>query len=236
MKRSNGIILFEGPSRLDGAPIVAIMTGTDRPSANRKTGPMIQTWILRADEEPTDAIRSGADASICGSCPLRGVLGAERACYVNVGQAPLAVYRAWRRGVYLSRDMEHAEALVAGRALRIGSYGDPAAAPLSMWARLASAARTWTGYTHQWADLRPARRRMAQRLLMASTSSPAETAAARAAGWRTFEASAEASADAVECPADRGLTSCDRCSLCRGTSSGARSVWIRPHGPGARYA
>jgi hypothetical protein len=44
MPPPGGLVLWEGPSRLDGSPIVAIATfRTD----NRKTGPMIQTWIIR---------------------------------------------------------------------------------------------------------------------------------------------------------------------------------------------
>ena len=56
---------------LNRAPIVAILTGLRSPSANRKTGAMAQLWILSADESPVDASQSGADASVCGDCPLR---------------------------------------------------------------------------------------------------------------------------------------------------------------------
>ena len=68
---ANGVVLYRGPSRLDGAPIVVVATGLQRPSENEKTGPMVQTWILRSDEHPVSAVHSGADASICGDCPLR---------------------------------------------------------------------------------------------------------------------------------------------------------------------
>jgi hypothetical protein len=98
---ANGLVLYHGPSLLDRGPIVAVLTGLWRPSANRKTGAMLQTWILRADESPTDAHRSGADASICGPCPLRGSSGgANRRCYVNLGRAPLAVHRTVHSGLY----------------------------------------------------------------------------------------------------------------------------------------
>jgi hypothetical protein len=69
-----GLELWRGPSRLDGAPIVAIATGLAEPSSNPKTGPMVQTWILRADSSPQEAQRTGADASVCGDCPLRPLL------------------------------------------------------------------------------------------------------------------------------------------------------------------
>ena len=45
----NGVVLYEGPSVLDGAPIAVIAT---LKSANVKTGDMIQTWIIRSDMHP----------------------------------------------------------------------------------------------------------------------------------------------------------------------------------------
>ena len=80
---------------LDGAPIVVIATTK---SSNRKTGDMVQTWILRSDIKPTEASKAGADASICGDCKHRWSLGG--ACYVNIGQGPGAIFRAYKRGNY----------------------------------------------------------------------------------------------------------------------------------------
>ena len=61
MKRPNGYILWRGPSLLDGSPIVVIAI---KKSGNRKTGRMLQTYILRADQTPVEAIRSGAGAAL----------------------------------------------------------------------------------------------------------------------------------------------------------------------------
>jgi hypothetical protein len=96
---AGGLVLWEGPSRFDGSPIAAIATfRTD----NRKTGPMIQTWIIgTGNESPYQAVRSGADAAVCGSCPLRGSAGKARSCYVNVLKGgPHSVYRQYRAGLY----------------------------------------------------------------------------------------------------------------------------------------
>ena len=60
---NNAAIIYEGPSVIDGKPIVAIATYSGR---NRKTGAMVQTYILRADLNPLDASKTGEDASICG--------------------------------------------------------------------------------------------------------------------------------------------------------------------------
>lgn len=49
---ANGFVLYEGPSVLDGAPIVAIATMSTK---NAKTGAMVQTWILRANMAPLAA-------------------------------------------------------------------------------------------------------------------------------------------------------------------------------------
>ena len=63
-------VIYDGPSQIDGKPIVAIaQVGT----GNRKTGKgMVQTWILRSDIDPISASRTGEDSSICGDCPHKG--------------------------------------------------------------------------------------------------------------------------------------------------------------------
>src|SRR5690349_13631841 len=116
---------------------------------------MVQTWILRADRDPLAASQAGLDGSVCGDCPHRWSL--DGGCYVNLGQAPVSVWRAWKRGAY-SGDERTAlvnTALATGTPLRIGSYGDPMAVPASVWTDLLDIARasgraTWTGYTHRW--------------------------------------------------------------------------------------
>jgi hypothetical protein len=97
-KKQNGVILYRGPSMLDGAPIVAILTGLASSSLNPKTGDMLQTWIIREDVSPVDATRTGDDASVCGDCKHRPAnMGS---CYVTVFQAPRSVHAAYHRGVY----------------------------------------------------------------------------------------------------------------------------------------
>jgi len=93
MTQPNGMVIYRGPSQIDGAPIIAIATGLAKGSRNAKTGGgLIQTWIIREDVSPADAVHSGADASVCGACPHRGEIvdrrNKGRSCYVNVFQAP----------------------------------------------------------------------------------------------------------------------------------------------------
>lgn len=221
--KSNGAVLYRGPSLLDGAPIVTLLTGLARPTANAKTGDMLQTWILRADQSPSQAVASGTDSSICGTCRHRGDEDAPRTCYVLVQQAPRAVFQAWRKGAYLP-----AAPALADHLVRLGSYGDPAAVPQGVWRALVRNSRGWTGYTHAWRAAPHLRD-----LCMASVDSPAELQEARALGWRCFLVAPPGTAAArspkiarehnlVPCPAskERGnRTTCAACRLCQGTAS-----------------
>lgn len=237
MAATNSYILYEGPSLLDGSPIVAIATGFARGSANRKTGAMIQTWIMRSDVEPHHATKTGEDSTVCGGCPHRPSAGG--ACYVAVFQAPLAVYRAYKRGKYpRATQATSRAALGAGRKLRLGSYGDPAAVPAAVWEAFTRDAATWTGYTHQWRL--PAASAL-RTLCMASVDSDAERTEAQGAGWRTFRvrtAEEPLAKGEIACPASDEAgkrTTCAECNLCKGSASKSRrSIAIIAHGAKAR--
>ena len=94
--RSKDFIAYEGPSLIDGSPIVAVVTGVEVPSRNVKTGRMLQTWILQQDMHPKEAVRTGQDTGICGTCPLKGLNGQLRTCYVRVENAPTNVWKKWK--------------------------------------------------------------------------------------------------------------------------------------------
>lgn len=236
MTQPNGLILWEGPSALDGSPIVVIATGLAGRSRNEKTGDMIQTWIIRADVDPHDATKSGDDAAVCGACPHRPALGGS--CYVKVFQAPKSVFNGYRRGIYPRAALADLPGIFAGRTVRVGSYGDPAAAPFAVWQAVLSQAAGSTGYTHQWRTANPAFRV----LVMASVDSFAEGLEARAAGWRTFRIRTEAEplqakAEFV-CPASAEAgyrTDCATCRACGGLDAKAKaSPVIIAHGATAR--
>ena len=232
---SNGRILFDGPSELDGAPIVVVAVGFASGSSNAKTGAMIQTYILRADMSPVEAIHTGADISICGQCPHRGAAGngKGRTCYVSIGQGPATVWKTYLAGGYPRATLAELGALGRGRMVRLGTYGDPAAVPTLYWALLTAHSAGHTGYTHQWL-IRPELRG----LCMASVDSDAERQLAQAMGWRTFRVAmpgdiARARGEVV-CPASAesgARTTCADCGLCAGASSGyTKSVAIAAHG------
>lgn len=228
MAVSNGAVIWEGNSLLNGEPIVCIVTGLTQPSDNGKTGDMLQTWILLRDVHPGQAVQTGADRAVCGSCPHAGGNG----CYVQVWWAPTGIWTAYKAGSYLQLEPAVVSLLAAGRAIRLGAYGDPAAVPAHVWEGLLRFSSRWTGYTHQWR-----RRPDLARWLMASVDSDAERADAQGRGWRTFRVMPArgwaVGKSEVLCPAsaEAGFkTVCADCRLCSGTASQAKSVAIPAHG------
>ena len=138
------MLLYQGKSKIDDSPIVAIATSIKGKSANDKTGDMVQIWILRSDIEPTHAQKTGEDYSVCGGCPLRPANSGG--CYVNVGQAPLSVYRAFKRGKYPQWTGQPFT-----KPVRLGAYGDFAALPADVVDNIVKACeKGFTGYTHDW--------------------------------------------------------------------------------------
>lgn len=200
-------------------------------SANRKTGNMVQLWILSRRENPVEAVAKGTDVRVCGDCPLRGDRGKERGCYVNLGQAPLAVWRSWEAGTYPKLDHAGLTRVFRGREIRFGAYGDPVHVPLGKLSTIAGNCDGFTGYTHQWRN--PALRGY-RRLIMASVESMDDARKAWSLGWRTFRIGERGSRDEVLCPSGRGIE-CRECQLCSGTSRKAKSVWIPAHGTGKAY-
>ena len=64
--KPRGFIIHEGPSVLDGSPIVVIAT---LETSNVKTARW-SAWILRSDINRSSN-KTGDDSVICGSCPHR---------------------------------------------------------------------------------------------------------------------------------------------------------------------
>jgi len=105
MVKPNGYVIYDGPSLLDGKPIVVIAITK---SSNTKTGNEVQTIIMRKDIDPIAASRTGEDFTICGNCIHRGRPhdgdsgGAkERSCYVMLLMV-LSVFKAYNKGLYPS--------------------------------------------------------------------------------------------------------------------------------------
>lgn len=235
-------IIYNGPSLLDGQPIVVIAIVT---SGNVKTGNMIQTHIIRADINPLQASKTGADYSICGDCMHRGKAtdnpdkktAQGRTCYVNIGQGPNQVFKAFKAGKYPMATPEQIQALGMGRMVRLGTYGDPATVPNTVWDNLLKNSTGHTGYTHQH-NKSPDYSR-----LMYSADNAQDAQNAHNKGYRTFrvipvQEYAQNGKDAllqneILCPAskenDKGVT-CNQCKLCTGSQSKGKSIAIVAHG------
>jgi len=236
-------IIYQGPSLIDGSPIVVIAIISSR---NKKTGSMLQTYIMRADMDPRLASKTGADFAICGSCPHRGIATQDpvkkqaenRSCYVLLGQGPLIAYQSMQKGLY---PVIHGHAAIAAlgfnRKVRVGTYGDPAAVPSYIWESLLSQAEMHTAYSHQASQHGAA---FDPSIMMQSADSEQDARKAWDQGIRTFRVISSV-ADIVAgkeilCPASKEAgkrTSCADCGLCAGSSIKAKSIAIPAHGAGS---
>lgn len=224
MKKPKGIILYRGKSLIDEKMIVVIATGFQK-NYNKKTGDMIQIWILKADISPILAKRLGDDYSICGDCKQRHF----GSCYVNLCHGPSRVYYAYQNGSYEFYNDDLLQ-FFKGRDIRIGSYGDPSAVPVYIWDRICSVANSYTGYTHNWKKCNPD----LKNYCMASVELEKEHKQAKKLGWRIFRAKLEKDnkfKNEITCPATTIGLSCNKCNLCNGmTEKTKKDVVITIHG------
>jgi|TARA_R100000482_G_scaffold120278_1_gene65414 hypothetical protein len=234
MKQLNKAILYEGPSLIDGQPIVAIATYSDK---NTKTGLMVQTYILCQNIDPRDANKTGADFSICGTCPLKGIptldpkrkLAEKRKCYVRIDQGSLIVWKAYQKGRY--QKTNNISELGRGRMVRLGTYGDPAAVPSYVWEQLLEDAIGHTAYSHQ-NDIIP----IDKKIFMGSADSLEHAKKFWNDNIRTFRVIQnlnEIQDNEILCPASKEAgrkSTCAKCKLCSGTSSNSKkSIAIVQH-------
>ena len=219
------MVVYEGPSVINGRPIVGIVTGLATPSTNIKTGPMAQLWILDGTTEPHIAVKTGEDESVCGDCPAR-----NKWCYVTTFQGPLSVWRTWKRGGYQGYNAS----LLRGHVLRFGAYGDPAALPTATLRKLGRVVDRFTGYTHAWRYCDPT----IKSYCMASCDTLDDQKKASADGWRTFRVSSEDNDrqnGEVICPASAeagNKITCYDCGACDGRRRPTvkSNIIIRAHG------
>ncbi|GAG40283.1 unnamed protein product, partial [marine sediment metagenome] len=171
MARPNALKWYDGPSLVDGSPIIGVVSGLQRPSRNIKTGDLFQTWIMPRDVKPNDAVKTGADRGVCADCLMRPelykLLAADdpvrllHPCYVKTFQGPRSVWQATHdKPVALVSELADAPNRRTG--LRFGAWGDPASIPLLDWKILLRVMHASIdlmrspGYTHQWETCDPA--------------------------------------------------------------------------------
>ena len=251
-KKPLGIILYRGPSMLDGMPIMVIAPLEN--STNDKTGDMIPTYIIKTTISPimsmTDKARKSnyySDYSVCGDCKQRDF----GSCYVNYGQAPEQVFGAFHRDGYVSYTPDMLK-YFENKDIRLGSYGEPAAVPIEVWDTICGVASGYTGYTHQWNN--PDIDSNLKKYCMASCDTTKEYFKAKEQGWRTFRVRLPLTSTLNKfgwfpkfvlleqltldnekiCPASKeaGMSSnCAKCKACMGLSADTnKDVCITIHG------
>ena len=221
MAKPLGIVLYDGPSLINGERIVMIATGLKRKTKNNKTGDMIQTWILCADKPPIEANKCGDDLAVCGTCKHRHF----RSCYVNLAHGPHNIYKAWKKGSYTDMDSSDPAIsdLFTDRYLRVGSYGEPTAVPAEIWQNLTKHTLGFVGYTHRWKTCNIDYREFC----MASCDTEKEALDALSRDWRPFYVRQEG--DEIlprffSCPASKESGKVSNCQKCGGCKGGKASV------------
>ena len=216
--KTKGYVVYEGPSAINGKPIVAILT---LKSNNVKTGNMAQLWIMARDTAPHIAKKEGNDDAVCGDCPIK------KECYVLTFQGPLSVWNAYKRGSY--KDYQFGKDSIVNLSIRFGAYGDPAALPQWLIKNIADNCKDFTGYTHQWD--KPGFNFL-NNYFMASVESVSQHIYAQSLGFRTFRIKSQSMPigdSEIECPADSKGLQCIDCMLCNGSKE-ATNIVINGHG------
>lgn len=234
----SSVILWEGPSAINGKKIAVIATGLKSGSKNRKTGEhTIQIWVIPgAKGTARELSEDGKDKAICGSCPLRPVTAKKNGttvCYVQkqirISHGAAQVVAAHQRGSYdkaTTKDIE--KALAKSPLVRWGAWGDPLAIPRYVFERssifrLLLSSVKHTGYTRRWVGLDKDTSKWAQKWLMASCHNAPEAKLADAAGWRYFRTRSKTDPlidKERACPASKEMghkLTCGTCRACDGT-------------------
>lgn len=238
-------IIYEGPSIIDGSPIVCIAVFPNG-KANSKTGAVLQTYILYAgDTKPSTANKLGLDFAICGDCVHKGTptndpqkkAARGRTCYVQF-TGPNAVHAKYKRGGYTH---QAPELMGLQRFVRLGTYGDPLALPENVLNALLAGSLGHTGYTHQ-SNRFPKHNGL--ELCMTSADNQDQAKEAHTKGHRTFrviplhdwitKGKDSLLPNEILCPASneagRNIT-CIQCKLCNGsTYNTGKSIAIPAHG------
>ncbi len=240
---------------IDGGPIFSVLTGFAQPSANPKTGPVIQQWILRQDTHPAgegSAIANGADYSVCGNCKLRGTNGKNRVCYVN-GAALNQIYKSYFAGKYgtidtnNSQDHDFLKRLLKNQIIRLGAYGNPSAVPMVVYEKLRSLGTLILAYEHLWDQPQFAEFR---HFCMASIETPvdwpgpgpgpfARLYLAHSLGWRTFRVKLPHQPllpGEIMCPESQdAVLNCFVCRLCTGGRGPNIAIDLHGHRSKTKY-
>ena len=217
---------------IEYATFFMVFTGFKSKSTNRKTGEMIQTYLLDKATLTTEPKVFGAK---CAECPM------VSKCYVNHDKQ--SVRRTVKKLLngeacsYKFSTLDEVLPLLRGERVRLGTYGDPSALPLHDLQKICEASNGWTGYTHFFKEIDSDY----ALFLMASVESLEGELLAHALGYLTFrvllkeDENLEVTKKSIQClnvVDEKTLVSlqCVDCLICSGTKGrGKKSVYIHEH-------
>jgi hypothetical protein len=209
-----------------------VITGFKAKSVNRKTGEMIQTYLLDKETLTTEPKVFGAK---CAGCPM------VSKCYVSNDK--MSVRRTVKKLLngeacsYKFSTLDEVLPLLRGERVRLGTYGDPSALPLHDLQKICKTSDGWTGYTHFFREIDSDY----SLYLMASVESLEGELLAHSLGYLTFrvllkeDENLEVTKKSIQClnvENDKTLVSlqCVDCLICSGTKGrGKKSVYIEEH-------
>ena len=236
MKQS--VNVYQTTNLLGQQVIVQVQYG----STNSKTGDGVQIWILPFTwvTEGKSAMENDEDS--CLDCPhsKRGT----KKCYVRKGMAEMGLKSKVNslHNMFLKGKLEvlpigelvfHEITRIRGKFVRFGAYGEPVMIGEANVRVIADASSSFTGYTHQW---RNPSYKWANKYFMASVETEPLMNVAHRMGWRTFrvmdKSQSPIKGTEISCPASKemgSVTTCNKCGLCKGTTSKGKSIAIILH-------
>lgn len=238
VKKAKAINVYKTTNLLGQEVVVQVQYG----STNAKTGDGVQIWILPYEWILIGKSAMDNDEASCLDCPhsKRGT----RKCYVRKGNAEMglkskvnSLHTAFVNGrlnvLPIDELASNEIANIQGKYVRLGAYGEPVLIGEANMIAITQAASSFTGYTHQWRN--PAYQ-WASKYLMASVENEPLMNVAHRMGWRTFrvmdKSQSPIKGTEISCPASKeagSVTTCNKCGLCKGTSSKGKSISIILH-------
>jgi hypothetical protein len=236
MKQS--VNVYKTKNLLNQDVIVQVQYG----STNSKTGDGVQIWILPYEWILLGKSAMDSDEASCLDCPhsKRGT----RKCYVRKGNAEMglkskvnSLHTAFVNGrlnvLPIDELAPNEIPNIKGKFVRFGAYGEPVLLGERNVQAIVSVVSSFTGYTHQW---RNGDYQWAKEFFMASVETEGLMNVAHRMGWRTFrvmdKTQSPIKGTEISCPASKeagSVTTCNKCGLCKGTSSKGKSIAIILH-------
>ena len=210
-----------------------VVTCLVKPSSNRKTGYVIQTYFIdksRLENQPKVFGSKCHDCSAVDYCyvtrdkisvrkALKKLIGGEKTSYKFV------TFEQAIQAIKLSRNTS----------IRIGTYGDPSIMSIDDLISICKA-KPQLSYTHFWQD--PLLQDL-KKIAMASTANMYEDLEAKALGWRTFRVRLTKDApvlpSSIQCLYESRNVQCIKCGLCNGIAlddkrKDVADIWVYGHG------